>query len=124
MLRDSPILKALFTDSNPPVELVVVLTPHVAAPPPTVDVMLHDPQPPVLQRGYTLQVGAFQDRAKASALIAELEKRHQDVFLQEASAEKPLYRVRVGRVASLQEVKELQKRLRSEGLNSFISQLK
>jgi cell division septation protein DedD len=80
--------------------------------------------PASAQAAYTLQVGAFQDRAKAAALIAELEKRHQDVFIEETSAGKPLYRVRVGRLANIEEVKRLQRLLRSEGFTSFVSALK
>jgi hypothetical protein len=129
-LRDSPIMKFLLNENDSAVELVLVLTPHITVAPsiPAEPLNVSTPPPALApapaQAAYTLQVGAFQDRAKAAALIAELEKRHQDVFIQETSAGKPIYRVRVGRLANIEEVKRLQRLLRSEGFTSFVSALR
>lgn len=125
-LRNSPIRKFLLSEDDAAVELVLVLTPHITASPsiPVEPLNVGVGAPAPALAAYTLQVGAFQDRAKAVALIAELEKRHQDVFIQETSAPKPLYRVRVGRLANVEEVKRLQRLLRTEGFNSFVSALR
>jgi len=78
---------------------------------------------PTTQDKYTVQVGAFQSEANASAMLADLEKRHQDVFIQKTSSGRPVYRVRVGRIARVQEVRQLEKRLRQEGFNTLVAQL-
>ena len=130
--RDSPLLKSLFSDNGQSLELVLVLTPHIVRAGTTADVTLSVAPPavappsvaPRLDTRYSLQVGAFQNRSNASALFAELTKRHQDVFIQEPSAGQPLYRVCVGRLPSIRGAKQVEKLLRSEGFTAFVSQLR
>jgi cell division septation protein DedD len=128
-LKDSPILKSLFSET--PLDLVLVLTPRdvrapamtaVAAPGVVATPRPAAPRPagPRPQGRYTVQVATFRNLESASALLARLEKRHQDVFIHESSTGKPMYRVRVGRLEDVQAVKQLEKLLRNEGFDPLV----
>jgi hypothetical protein len=79
---------------------------------------------PSLQNAYAVQVGAFQKRANAASLSAALGKKYPDVVLLEPGAGQQLYRVRVGRLGSIREVKLLEELLRQEGFTTFVAQLR
>jgi len=113
-LRESPVLKYLFPDENTePSELVLVLTPRITRMEPIAEV----------QNEYTVQVGAFRNQASARALLAKLTKEYDDVFIQRISSKQTFYRVRVGRVASLEDVQQIEKQLRGQGFNTFVSRM-
>jgi hypothetical protein len=69
-------------------------------------------------------VGAFKNPANAASLSAALGKRYPDVVLLEPGGGQQLYRVRVGRVASIREVRLLEELLRQEGFTTFVAQLR
>jgi Flp pilus assembly secretin CpaC len=122
-VTDSPILKSLFGEKRQSVELVLLLTLHIVRPPAPTDVTF-TPAPTPPQNAYTVQVGAFQSRANAATLFADLGRRYPDVFIQEPSSGERLYRVRVGRLANVREVKQLEGVLRNEGFTTFVAQLR
>ena len=78
-----------------------------------------------LEGSFTVQVGAFLVRENAERFRQRLELRYQPVFIQEYDSPAGLfYRVRVGRLASQQEAKELAEQLRSEeGVVPFVVRL-
>jgi hypothetical protein len=111
-LKESPVLKYLFSaDNAEPAELVLVLTPRITRVEPMAEA----------QNEYTVQVGAFRNAASARALLAKLTKHYDDVFIQRISTTKTLYRVRVGRVGRLEDVQQLERQLRSQGFDTFVS---
>ena len=64
---------------------------------------------------YSVQVGAFKDRANAFDLQARLTEKYGDVFLQEFEApDGTYYRVRVGRLATYSEAVGLARQLGHE----------
>ncbi|MBI3405961.1 MAG: septal ring lytic transglycosylase RlpA family protein [Acidobacteria bacterium] len=64
---------------------------------------------------FTVQVGAFLDRANAVRVRQQLERRYQPVFVMEYDSPKGMfYRVRVGRVATEKAADRLAERLRAE----------
>lgn len=64
---------------------------------------------------YSVQVGAFKDRANAFDLQARLTKKYGDVFLQEYEGpDATYYRVRVGRLATYSEAMGLARQLGHE----------
>ena len=69
---------------------------------------------------YTIQVGAFEKAATAEALVARLKMRYDAVFIDPLAGERPVYRVRVGRLANLRAAGELERQLRTEGFQPFI----
>ncbi len=78
-----------------------------------------------LEGQFTVQVGAFLVRENAEKLRERLEPRHPPVSIQEYDSPTGLfYRVRVGRLASQQEAKQLAEQLRSEeGVVPFVVRL-
>jgi rare lipoprotein A len=66
----------------------------------------------------TVQVGAFQDRARADALVARLGDDFGDARVEESL---PWYRVRVGTFADLGAAQELQNRLLKRGFRSIVT---
>jgi cell division protein FtsN len=126
-LKDSPILKYLFAKGvDNPAEIVVLVSPRVVrAPIVPAGIERISPAPALItQDRYTVQVGAFQSQANALTLLAELGKRYPDAFIQKVSADAAVYRVRVGRLSDLQDVQQLEKQLRSEGLHPLVLALK
>jgi rare lipoprotein A len=64
---------------------------------------------------YSVQVGAFKDRANAWDLQGKLTPKYGDVFVQELEApDGTYYRVRVGRLASYEEAVALARQLGRE----------
>lgn len=78
-----------------------------------------------LASAFTVQIGAFAQRENAVRYTRELEERYQPVYLHPEDTEKGrLYRVRVGRVGSEAEARELAERLRrEENVTPFIVRL-
>lgn len=74
---------------------------------------------------FTVQVGAFLERANAVRLRQRLEQKYQPVFIVEYDSPKGLfYRVRVGRVPSEAAANRLADRLRrEEGFTPFVVRL-
>ena len=74
---------------------------------------------------FTVQVGAFADRANAERLRERLLPRYQPIFIQDIDASSGhLYRVRVGRVANADAAQQLAVQLRnSDGLQTFVMRL-
>lgn len=71
--------------------------------------------PHALSSSFTVQVGAFAERQNAVRLIRELERRYQPVTLHPHDSPRGLlYQVRVGRVSSEAEARQLAQRLRRE----------
>lgn len=78
------------------------------------------PSPKDTRPLYTIQVGAFEKAATAEALVARLKMRYDAVFIDPLAGERPVYRVRVGRLANLRAAGELERQLRTEGFQPFI----
>lgn len=74
---------------------------------------------------FTVQVGAFSDRANAERVRDSLVARHQPIFVQDYDTPKGrLYRVRVGRETSLEAAQQLAAQLKSsDGLQTFVIRL-
>jgi len=74
---------------------------------------------------FTVQVGAFSDRANAERVRDSLSTRHQPVLIQEyGTAKGHFYRVRVGREPSLEAAQQLAADLKSsDGFQAFVIRL-
>jgi len=96
--------------SNAGKNLAVEISPPAPKPSPA------PPSGPV----YTIQVGAFESSAKADTLVSQLAKKYDAVFVDKVSGKTP-YHVRVGRFASTNEAKELQKKLTRDGYDTFVT---
>jgi len=74
---------------------------------------------------FTVQVGAFADRANAERLRDRLLARYQPIFIQDYDAPTGhFYRVRVGRVPSTDDAQQLAIQLRnSDGFQTFVMRL-
>jgi peptidoglycan lytic transglycosylase len=74
---------------------------------------------------FTVQVGAFIDRANAEQLRERLLSRYQPIFIQEYDAPAGhFYRVRVGRMQSPEAAQQLAAQLSSsDGLQTFVMRL-
>jgi len=74
---------------------------------------------------FTVQVGAFVDRANAERLRERLLERYQPIFIQEYEAPSGyFYRVRVGRVPSPEAAQQLSIQLRNNGgFQTFVVRL-
>jgi rare lipoprotein A len=78
--------------------------------------------PPLAEGPFTIQVGAFIDRANAVRLMAELQKSYTDVSITEMkTAENTYYRVRVGRFRTRDETYHIASRLAQEGYTAFMT---
>lgn len=85
--------------------------------------LLSGPNPEV--GDFTVQVGAFAERANAERLRDRLLERYQPIFIQEYEAPSGhFYRVRVGRVASPEAAQQLASQLKSsDGFQTFVIRL-
>ena len=85
--------------------------------------LLSGPSP--LEGHFTVQVGAFLVRENAEKLRERLQQRYQPIFVHEFDSPNGLfYRVRVGRLASPEEARQLAEELRSEeGVVPFVVRL-
>jgi Bacterial type II and III secretion system protein/SPOR domain len=143
-LKDNPMLHYLFSEKRGQrgePEIVLMLKPHiveslpisgveeiltksvrdgtgVAASQPINTVAV--PTPKDTRPLYSIQVGAFEQAAAAEALVTRLKMRYDVVFVEPLAGERPVYRVRVGRLANLKAAGELERQLRTEGFRPFI----
>jgi rare lipoprotein A len=69
---------------------------------------------------YAVQVGAFESERAAEDLKQRLERKYHPVTIQTTSAEKTLYRVRIGREHDLQSAEKLASQLRKADLKPFV----
>ena len=70
---------------------------------------------------YAVQVGAFENRKTAEDLKKTLENRkYQEVSIQTSSADKTLYRVRIGRESDIQAAEKLAAALNKDGFKPFV----
>jgi rare lipoprotein A len=69
---------------------------------------------------YTVQVGAFDNPDAAESLKRDLENRYRDVTIQTFSADRTVYRVRVGREPDLASAERLAKQLREDRFDPFV----
>ncbi|MBZ5698445.1 MAG: septal ring lytic transglycosylase RlpA family protein [Acidobacteriia bacterium] len=85
--------------------------------------MLSGPSP--ANGDFTVQVGAFADRANAERLRDRLLARYQPIFIQDFDAPNGhFYRVRVGRVPNPDAAQQLAAQLRnSDGFQTFVMRL-
>jgi rare lipoprotein A len=78
--------------------------------------------PPPAEGPFTIQVGAFIDRANAVRLMAELQKSYTAVSITEMKTdENTYYRVRVGRFRTRDEAYHIASRLAQEGYTAFMT---
>jgi hypothetical protein len=124
--KDNPLLQYLFSQKRGTAEeseIVLMLSPSFVGLP-DVEVVNAAPktQPEPSERFlYTVQVGAFANAAAAGALLAELKKRYNEVFIQQITADRTLHRVRVGRLQNLKSAKQLEQQLRTQGFQPFVA---
>ena len=85
--------------------------------------LLSGPNPAVGE--FTVQIGAFTDRANAERLRERLLARYQPIFIQDYDAPAGhFYRVRVGQVPSPDAAQELAAQLKnSDGFQTFVVRL-
>jgi len=71
---------------------------------------------------FTVQVGAFMERAKAEKLVRELKAHDEYAYIVETKdrADITFYRVRVGRLAKLKEAERLRKKLADQGYPALV----
>ena len=69
---------------------------------------------------FAVQVGAFESERAAEDLKQKLEKKYRGVTIQTTTAEKTLYRVRIGREHDLQSAEKLAAQLRKDDLKPFV----
>jgi Bacterial type II and III secretion system protein/SPOR domain len=143
-LRENPMLHYLFSEKRGQrgePEIVLMLKPHIGESLPITRVeesptnssrdsaraaasqpinTVAAPSPKDTRLLYTIQVGAFEKAATAEALVARLKMRYDAVFIDSLAGERPVYRVRVGRLANLRAAGELERQLRTEGFQPFI----
>ncbi|HLQ76953.1 MAG TPA: SPOR domain-containing protein [Terriglobia bacterium] len=72
---------------------------------------------------YTVQVGAFDSQAKAQALMDQLSKKFDNVFIDKVSTGPALYHVRVGHLVFMEEARQLQRRLTEDGFQTYVTTL-
>jgi DedD protein len=109
--KDAPPPAAdVIADSPPPKPASAALTPPAAK----------TGQPP--QTAWAVQLGAYANRAKADALVAELRKRRFAAFVLEYRASgQVLYRVRVGPEQDRARAEEIAARLAKEGYQPVVA---
>jgi rare lipoprotein A len=72
---------------------------------------------------YAVQVGAFENPRAAEDLKRQLEKRYSRVTVQSFSAEKIMYRVRIGPEPDIQAASRLASQLRKQDFRPFVVRL-
>ena len=122
--KDNPILQYLSSSMRgqpEEPEIVLMLTPRVTEWP---DIQAVKPPKPELAPGsYTVQVAAFRNAKNADALLANLAKGYEMVFIEKTPAGRPFYQVRVGRVPDLKSARQLERQLRAIGFKPLVMKL-
>ncbi len=78
--------------------------------------------PPPSEGPFTIQVGAFIDRANAVRLMAELQKTYTNISITELkTSANTYYRVRVGRFRTREEAYNIASHLAQEGYTAFMT---
>jgi rare lipoprotein A len=74
---------------------------------------------------FTVQVGAFHDRANAERLRDRLSTSYSPIFIQQYdSSDGPFYRVRVGKISGQQAAQDFGEKLRdTEGFSPMVLRL-
>ncbi len=74
------------------------------------------------QRYFAIQVGSFKDQQHALVLVDELKKKGEYAYLVETKDNegRPLYRVRVGQLTTLDEAHQMRQHLSSQGYATHI----
>jgi rare lipoprotein A len=72
---------------------------------------------------FAVQVGAFQDRAKADSLRAAMGERYGPVSVVAREGDKTIWRVLVGETPTLQEAQSLADEIRTSGSQGFVVRL-
>lgn len=73
---------------------------------------------------FTIQAGAFADRANAERLRDRLRRRYEPVDISSSSASPPLHRVLAGRFGDLREAEAAAERLRREARDVFVVRIR
>jgi rare lipoprotein A len=82
---------------------------------------LQTPTPsPIPGPVFAVQVGAFENERAAEDLKKRLEANYANVTIQTFTAEKTLYRVRIGHEPNLQAAEKLAAQLREQDLKGFV----
>jgi len=152
MLPENPILNYLFPktrEQKDKSEIVVLLTPRIVGivldvPDPVVSVappitpavtpsvattpIANTPATPAPAEKeahgvYTVQVGAFDSQAKAQALMDQLSKKFDNVFIDKVSTGPAFYHVRVGHLVFMEEARQLQRKLITDGFQTYVTTL-
>jgi hypothetical protein len=124
----TPSSNLLSIAAAPPVKSKVPVPISVSlAPASTLNLPVPDaPRPPVSKppgsdaASHAVQVGAFRDRQRAEALAAEMGKRFGKAFIETDPALRTPYRVRLGQLPNLAAARQLQRKLRNLGFDSFV----
>lgn len=74
----------------------------------------------IRKANYTIQLGAFSDKAYAEALSEKLRQKNFNPYF---IREQQLYKVRVGYFRSFKDAKKMQEKLSSNGFESFITKI-
>jgi cell division septation protein DedD len=116
---ETPVRVAPSVVTQPPAERRTE-TPDEA--PPTVAPTRPPPPPPPQGGAFQIQVNAMADRSRAEELVRDLKGLGYDASISAARvADKTLYRVRVGGLASAEAAKQAVTRLRDQGYpNAFL----
>jgi cell division septation protein DedD len=134
---EQPVVAVSTLNATPKLEsstpLTIVMTPPVVPTPPVTAVPLPAavvkanpapaPRTPARKteaRFFTVQVGAFASSANAESLLAELKKKFEGVFVDQAPEGRTPYRVRVGRLSTLTAARQIQSRLTAQGFEAFV----
>jgi rare lipoprotein A len=81
------------------------------------------PPPAPSEAMYTVQVGAFESQEAAESLKRNLDQRYRDVSIQTFTTTQTFYRVRVGRLADMDEAEKLSRQLREDDFDPFVVRL-
>jgi rare lipoprotein A len=91
-------------------------SPPVTSAPP----VIATPPSPVEAELFAVQIGAFQDRAKAEALRATMKEKYGIARIIVREGKVPFYRVLVGEEESTEKAGELAERMRAEKTDGFV----
>jgi DedD protein len=111
--------------ASPPVKVAAAPTPKQTAPAPAPATATAKPgaPPKALAPGagtFTIQVGAFKDRATADSVVSSLKAKGFAAYVVSPGAAEGLFNVRVGSYADRADAEQVQVRLRDANFKPFI----